>query len=74
MVHRFACLAGVVVLASVASLGCRTQLDRVWTFGEFRDHAEKIDSEFDQFHKDLKDNLFGIEQPPSEPVWMTYGE
>ena len=60
---RRLCTAACAVLL-IGSVGCRTQLDKVWTLGEFRDHAAKIDSEFDQRHTDSNDNFFGVEKAP----------
>ena len=36
----FTATCAVLLLSGV---GCRTQLDKIWTFGELQDHAEKID-------------------------------
>ena len=70
MLRRLFTAACAVLL--IGSVGCRTQVDKVWTFGEFQDHAEKIDSEFDQLHTDIKDNVFGVEKAAEEPIWHTY--
>jgi len=62
----------IAATAALASVGCRTQLDKAWTYSEARDHAVKIDSECDELHKDVKDNVFGIEREPTRPRWFTY--
>jgi hypothetical protein len=74
MVRRVFSLLCVAVLFTCVGCRTRTQLDKIWTFGEFREHAEQVDSEFDQLHKDIKDNFFGLDKPQAPPAAWTYRE
>ncbi len=70
MFRKTATVIGALLL--LGSVGCQTQLDRVWTYGEFEDHAMKLDSEVAEFHSDVKENFFGISPQAERPVWFTY--
>jgi len=54
MFRKTATVIGALLL--LGSVGCQTQLDRVWTYGEFEDHAMKLDSEVAEFHSDVKES------------------
>ncbi len=70
MFRKTATVIGALLL--LGSVGCQTRLDRVWSFSEIEDHAVKLDSEFAEFHSDVKENFFGIPAPNKRPVWFTY--
>jgi len=59
-------------VASLALIGCQHQLANDGSYVELRDHAMRLDYEFNRFHLDLKQLLFGIEQKPPGSIWQIY--
>lgn len=71
MARRLFCaLAGIVLAAA----GCQHALKHDGSYRAMSEHAMRLDVEFHQFHADVKDIFFGIEEWSAGSIWDIYGD
>ena len=71
MLRRVLTILCVCVLFTC--IGCQTRFDRIWPLSDVIDHVKRVNCEVGQFHRDVRDNVFGIDNPQGPPTFSTYG-